>query len=90
MLFFNGAPLPASQQALNDKILGEMRAICQSDTAGCEWKDYSEAGHMNFSDRGAMPLAWPLPKSHFELTNIDGVAFLRRVATDLSAFFGQM
>jgi len=90
VLFLNGSPLPPSQRGLNDKILAEMQAICSSAKVGCEWKGYPEAGHANFSDRGALPLPWPLPRSRYGLTEIDGTAFLRKVSSDLKTFFDRL
>ena len=71
-------------------MLGEMQAICHSAKAGCEWKDYTEAGHANFSDKGALPFPWPIPRSRYGMTNIDGAAFLRRISSDLKTFFDRM
>jgi dienelactone hydrolase len=76
ILFLNGAPLPPSQQALNDRILAEMKAVCNSNSAGCEWKDYPEAGHMNFSDKAARTL--------------EGTRFLHQVSDDLLRFFSRL
>ena len=88
VLFFNGADLPPSQRTLNDAILHEMKTICANDSAGCVWRDTKQAGHMNFSDLGAMPLPLAIPYSHFSLTSIDGPAFLYSVCSELRAFFG--
>ncbi|HLJ48596.1 MAG TPA: prolyl oligopeptidase family serine peptidase [Bryobacteraceae bacterium] len=89
-LFVNGAPLPPSQQALNDRILGEIQGICKADRAGCRIEDYPEAGHMNFSDLAVMPSRFPIPRSRMSLTNIDGVPFLRTTSDLLRRFFDAM
>ncbi len=89
-LFINGAPLPPSQQALNDKILAEIQAICKADRAGCQIEDYPQAGHMNFTDLAVLPSRLPIPKSRMSLTDIDGPAFLRKVTDQLRAFFDKM
>lgn len=87
-LFLMGAPLPDDKKALNDRILGEIRAECEGNGAGCTMEVYPEARHMNFSDMGAMPSRWPIPKSKLELGEVDGVAFLRKVNLRVRAFFG--
>jgi dienelactone hydrolase len=90
LLIVNGQPLPPSQKTLNDKILGELKRICASDSAGCRIQDFAEAGHMNFSDAAVWPSLFPIPRSHFGLTGIDGPAFLRRISDLLREFFDGM
>ncbi len=90
LLIVNGAPLPASQKALNDRIESEFHSICSVDIAGCRIVEVPEAGHMNFSDAGAFPSRFPIPRSHFDLTGIDGPAFLRETSDLLRAFFDAM
>jgi hypothetical protein len=90
LLIVNGEPLPPSQQALNDKILGELKRICDSGSGGCRMLDFPEAGHMNFSDAAVWPSRFPIPRSHFSLTGIDGPAFLRKISDVLRGFFDGM
>jgi dienelactone hydrolase len=90
VLFFNGADLPPSQHALNDRILAEMKTMCANDPAGCRWRDAPDAGHMNFADLGILPLPPAIPRSYFSLTKIDGLQFLRDAATALREFFDAM
>ncbi len=90
LLLVNGEPLPPSQKALNDKILGELKRICDSGSGGCRIEDFPEAGHMNFSDAGVLPSRFPIPPSHFSLTGIDGPAFLRKISDLLRRFFDEM
>lgn len=90
LLIVNGAPLPASQEALNDRIVAEFHGICSVDVAGCRIEEVPEAGHMNFSDAGVFPSRFPIPRSHFDLTDIDGTAFLRKTSGLLRAFFDEM
>jgi dienelactone hydrolase len=90
VLFVNGQPLPPSQKALNDKILDEIKRICDSNSAGCRIVDFPEAGHMNFSDAALWPSRFPIPRSHFGLTGIDGPAFLQKISDRLRGFFDEM
>jgi hypothetical protein len=90
LLIVNGAPLPASQKALNDRIVAEFHRICSVDVASCRIEEVPEAGHMNFSDAGVFPSRFPIPRSHFDLTDIDGTAFLRKTSDLLRAFFDAM
>jgi dienelactone hydrolase len=90
LVIVNGEPLPPSQKALNDRILSEMKRICDSDSAGCRFEDFPEAGHMNFSDVAVLPSRFPIPRSHFGLTSIDGPAFLRKISDLLRVFFDEM
>jgi dienelactone hydrolase len=90
LLMVNGEPLPPSQKALNDKILDEMKRICESDSAGCRLQDFPDAGHMNFSDVAVLPSRFPIPRSHFGLTGIDGPALLRKISDLLRSFFDEM
>jgi dienelactone hydrolase len=90
LLILNGEPLPPTQKALNDKILDELKRICDSGSGGCRMEDFPDAGHMNFSDAGVLPSRFPIPRSHFSLTGIDGTAFLRKVADLLRGFFDGM
>lgn len=89
-LLVNGAPLPPSQQALNDRILADLNAYCRSDRAGCAMDDFPEAGHMNFSDAGLMPRWFPAPSSRLGITGIDPVAFLEVISERLRAFFAPL
>jgi len=86
-LLVNGAPLPPSQQVLNDRILADLQSYCLSDRAECRMEDFPEAGHMNFSDAGLMPLAFPVPNSRLGISGIDSLGFLQVVARRLRAFF---
>jgi len=90
MLFVNGQPLPLAQKALNDKILEEIKRICDSNSAGCRIVDFPEAGHMNFSDAAVWPSRFPIPRSHFGLTGINGPAFLQKISDMLRRFFDGM
>jgi len=90
LLIVNGEPLPLSQKALNDKILDELKRICDSGSGGCRIQDFPQAGHMNFSDAAAWPSRFPIPRSHFGLTGIDGPAFLRKISDLLRSFFDEM
>ncbi len=90
LLVIWGAPLPARQKALNDRINADMQAICTSDLAGCQMEDHPEAGHMNFSDAAILPVRFPALRFRQELTNIDGLAFLRKTTDLLRAFFDQL
>jgi dienelactone hydrolase len=90
LLIVNGQPLPSSQRTLNAKILDELQRICDSDSAGCRIQDFPEAGHMNFSDAAVWPSFFPIPRSHFGLTGIDGSAFLRKISDLLREFFDAM
>ncbi len=90
LLLVNGEPLPPSQKALNGKILDELKRICNSGSGGCRIQDYPEAGHMNFSDAAVWPSRFPIPRSHFGLTGIDGPAFLRKISDLLRGFFDEM
>ncbi|MGA3025696.1 MAG: hypothetical protein ABSF98_13090 [Bryobacteraceae bacterium] len=90
LLIIFGAPLPAPLRALNDRIWAESKRICETDSAGCQWEYFPEAGHMNFSDAGVLPSRFPVPRSRLDLTGIDGRAFLWRVADLLRAFFDGM
>ena len=90
LLIVDGAPLPASQKALNDRIVSEFHHICSVDIAACRIEEVPEAGHMNFSDAGVLPSRFPIPRSHFDLTDIDGPAFLRKTCDLLRAFFNEM
>jgi dienelactone hydrolase len=89
-LLINGASLPPSQQALNDRILAELQSYCRSDRAGCQMQDFPEAGHMNFSDAGLMPLWLPVPKARLGITGIDPLAFLQTISSRLRVFFGPL
>ena len=90
LMIVDGAPLPASQKKLNDQIVAEFHHICSVDIADCHIEEVPEAGHMNFSDAGVLPSRFPIPRSHFNLTEIDGVAFLHRVSDLLRGFFDRM
>jgi dienelactone hydrolase len=90
LLIVNGQPLPPSQKAINGKILDELKRICDSDSAGCRIQDFPEAGHMNFSDAAVWPSLFPIVRSHFGLTAIDGPVFLRRISDLLREFFDGM
>jgi dienelactone hydrolase len=89
-LLVNGAPLPPSEQALNDQILAELQSFCRSDRAGCTMEDYPESGHMNFSDAGLMPAWFPVPRSRLGITAVDPLAFLQTISTRLRLFFGPL
>ena len=88
-LFILGAPLPPDRKALNDQILTEIHATCDSG-AGCQILDYPQAGHMNFSDAGLTPSPIRLLRARQDLTEIDGAAFLRQIVDRLLAFFSEM
>ncbi len=90
LLVIWGAPLSARQQALNDRINADMAAICASNTAGCQMEDHPEAGHMNFSDAAVLPLRFPVLRSRQQLTDIDGLAFLRKTTDLLRNFFDRL
>lgn len=89
-LLINGAPLPPSQQAINDRILADLQAYCAADRAGCNMVDYPQAAHMNFSDAGLMPRWFPVPRSHFGISKIDSLTFLRTVSATLRTFFAPL
>ncbi len=89
-LLVNGAPLPPSQQALNDKILADLKAYCVSDRAGCRMEDFPEAGHMNFSDAGLIPHWFPVPPSRLGITAIDPLGFLDKISARLREFFAPL
>jgi len=77
----------ARRQILNDRILADLQSYCHSDRAGCRREDFPDAGHVNFSDAGLMPLWFPVPKSRLGITGIDSLGFLQLVARRLRAFF---
>jgi dienelactone hydrolase len=89
-LLINGASLPPSQQALNDRILTELQSYCSSDRAGCQMQDFPDAGHMNFTDAGLIPMSFPIPRARLGITGIDPLAFLRTISSRLRVFFGPL
>jgi predicted dienelactone hydrolase len=89
-LFILGALLPPAQRELNDRILGEIQAVCRSSPVPCRIEDRPEAGHMNFSDAGVSRPRLPWVIGRFDLTDIDGTAFLRQVTDLLKQFFDKM
>ena len=88
-LFILGAPLPPSQKALNDRILGEIQATCNSSSANCRIIDHPEAGHMNFSDAGLHPSPVQFLRKRQDLGDLDGAAFLRQVVDEIQHFLDE-
>lgn len=85
-LFILGAPLPPAQKALNDRILGEIQATCNSSGENCRIIDHPEAGHMNFSDSGLNPAPVQFFRKRQDLGDLDGAVFLRQVVGEIQHF----